>query len=452
MSREIAIADFGQALDPAQRYQSHSPIRLRGTIIVGLVAIALTFGGFGGWAALAPLASAVVASGSVKVQSNRKKLQHAEGGVVRDILIKDGDRVAAGDVLIRLDDTYARANHDKLRAKQYAARARTARLICEKSYCPQIEFPPDLLTRGAESPDAKAAMVNEEALFTARRATLEGEVSILNQKIAQLDKQSDGERAQLDAKRRQIVLIKDELDGIQNLFRKGLVEKHRVTALQRDAAQLEGQVGQHIADIARVATEVAEAQLKIIQVRKAFQEDVVDALRETEAELAELETKIAEARHTLDQIEIKAPESGVVVGLDVHTRGGVIARGQTILEIVPADDRLMVEARVAVRDVENLQIGQPSRVLFTAFKQRTTHATEGRLAYISADSLTDERTLQSHYLVRVEVPEQALAAAGLPPLQPGMPADIMITTGERTMLKYLAQPLIDGVSKAWRED
>ncbi len=427
-------------------------VSFRYTVFAGLLVVALTFGGFGTWATIAPLRSAVVADGSVKLYSNRKKIQNLEGGVVREILVKDGDKVGAGDVLIRMDDTHVKSTLTKLQNKYDAIRARSARLVCEKNWCSAIDFPEELARRATVFPEVRAALDNEVALFEARRETREGEVSILNQKILQLEKQINGEEAQLESKRRQVVLVREELSGLQTLFDKGLTEKHRLIALQREAARLSGEVGQHTAEMARVATQVAEAQLKILQVRRSFQEEIADTLREAEHEVADLDARIAEAKHLLEQTEIRAPVSGVVVGLEVHTVGGVIGSGETILEIVPADDKLLIEARVSVRDVENLTVGQPSFVRLTAFKQRTTPMVDGILSYISADSITDERSQKSYYLVRVEVPEESILVLGDQKLQPGMPAEIIVATGERTALQYLSQPILDGLSRAWRED
>ncbi|MCZ6893136.1 MAG: HlyD family type I secretion periplasmic adaptor subunit [Gammaproteobacteria bacterium] len=421
------------------------------TGLAGAFVVAVTFAGFGGWAATAPLASAVVAKGVLKHASERKAIQHIDGGVVRGLLVQDGDVVHQGDPLIRLDDVAIRATLDGLRIRHDRARARKARLVSEKQGLTYIDFQPDLSERQIEDPDIRDLMDNELAIFSARRDILDGEISILTQKILQLEKQIEATEAQFAANNKQLGYARELLAGLNKLFEKGLVEKSRLFKLKREIAGHEGRAGQHVADKARFAKEISETRLQIFQRRHNFQGKVLAELREIDGQIAEISTKIRDADHTVQNSVITAPESGVVMGLTVHSVGEVIKPGATIFELIPEGEPLLVEARIAPREVEDLHLGQKVIVRLTAFRQRTTPDVEGRLVYLSADRFTDERTQQSYYLARVRITPDSLAVLGKRELQPGMPAEVVIESGERTVLAYLARPILDGLSRTWRE-
>jgi HlyD family secretion protein/epimerase transport system membrane fusion protein len=292
----------------------------------------------------------------------------------------------------------------------------------------------------------------QRRLFKARRTSLEGEIEILENQILQLQDDVRGIQAQQKSKERQISLIQEEVDSVEDLLNKGHTDRPRYLALQREAARLQGERGELISEVARTNTKIGASRLEIIQLQRGFREQVATDLRTIGAELADLEERIGAARHTLDNIEIKAPVDGVVVGMTVHTIGGVIRAGETILEIVPVNDQLLIEARVEPQNIDNIFVGLEADVQLTAFKQRTTPLLLGTVNYVSADRLIDSRSGDPYYLARVLVSDKEVKRLGEHKLQPGMPADVMIKTGTRTALQYLIQPFTDSLDKAWREE
>lgn len=432
-------------------YTRKPPLNLGSSIVLGVVAILVAFGGFGTWAAIAPLSSAAIALGVVTVDSNHKKVQHLEGGIIKALLVRDGDTVAAGDVLIQLDETRPRASLAILQIKYDAARAIEARLLAEQDAAPQIEFASDLLKRRGEENVAEI-LSGQEALFEARRNALDGERTILESRIAQIKNDIVGIRAQQKAKEDQIELVEDEARSLRKLLKKGYVGKPRYLALEREIARLEGERGEHISEIAHANTKIGETKLQIIQLRRELQEKVAEELRSNRAEILDLEERIGAAQHVLDHIEIRAPVSGSVVGMAVHTIGGVIKAGETVLDIVPADDRLIIEARVQPQDIDNVQVGQQANIRFTAFKRRNTPSLIGHVSYVSADRIVDSRSGEVYYMAWLGVSDSEMARLGDKRLQPGMPAEVMIKTGEGTAIEYLAQPFLDSMERAWREE
>ena len=433
------------------KYQIKPPANPRPSIFLGLGVILVGFFGFGAWAAVASIASGVVAPGTVTVDSNRKKVQHLEGGVVRDLLVRDGDVVKAGDILIRLDEIRPQATLAILQTRYDSALASQARLLAEQQDLEKILFPEQLLIRSSEAKVAEI-LAGQTRLFEARRNSLAGETEILENRITQLQNDVRGIEAQQRAKERQISLVKEELESIKGLLDKGYTDRPRYLALQREAARLEGERGELISEIARTNTKIGETQLEIIQLRKSFREQVVTDLRAIGADVADLEERIGAARHTLEHIEVRAPVDGVVVGMEVHTVGGVIRAGDTILEVVPVNDELIIEVRVQPQDIDNITIGMQAGVQFTAFKQRTTPRLQGQVTYLSADRFVDDRTGEAYYSAHIRVSEEEVKRLGDHRLQPGMPAEIMIKTGERTAFQYLLQPFVDSLEKAWREE
>jgi HlyD family type I secretion membrane fusion protein len=427
------------------------PVNPRSSILLGIVVILVMFGGFGTWASMASISSAVVAPGYVTVDSNRKKIQHLEGGVVRELLVREGDEIEAGEVLIRLDEIRPQATLSILRARYYSARATEARLLAEQQGSKSIHFPEQLMLQLGDKKIAEI-MATQDRLLEARRNSIEGETEILKNRIVQLQDDVKGIQAQQSAKERQISLIKEELDSVRGLLDKGYTDRPRYLALQREMARLEGERGELISEIARTKTRIGETQLEMIQLKKAFREQVVTELRNIGADISDLEEQIGAARHTLEHIEIRAPVDGVVIGMEVHTVGGVIRAGDTILEIVPVNDQLIIEVRIQPQDIDNISLGLQADVQFTAFKQRTTPKSQGEVTYLSADRFVDGHTGEAYYLARIRVSEEEVKRLGDHQLQPGMPAEIMIKTGERTAFQYLVQPFMDSLDKAWREE
>ena len=303
-----------------------------------------------------------------------------------------------------------------------------------------------------DAPEVAELIAGQRSLFAARRESLNGTIEILTQREAQLDREIAGLAAQETSKARQLELVRDELDGQQQLFSQGLSPKTRVLALEREKARLEGERGELIADIARTEKAIGETRMEVLQRKREFRESVESELRTTQQELFDLRERMVATKDVLDRIVVRAPASGVVVGLDVNTIGGVIAPGETILEIVPDSKELVVEARVSPLDVDSLRIGQPAEVRFTAFRQQTTPLLEGSFVYVSADVMLDERSGQGHYVVRVQVPEEEVRRLGELELVPGMPAEVAIKTGDQRPVDYLVQPIVQSIDRAWREN
>lgn len=432
--------------------EATSSISLRNSILAGFLVLAITFGGFGTWATLAPLSSAVIAEGVFIVSSQRKEIQHPEGGVVREILVEEGQWVASGQILARLEDTQAQTTLDTLSVAYDEARARVARLDAERSLRNAIRFPEDLVQRRGEDAEIDALLRHEEAFFRARQQALSGTIAIVRGKIEQLKQQISGVEAQLGANNREASFSREELSGLRSLFEDGLVEKSRVLVLEREVARLEGEVGVNIAEGARLAAEMAEEELQVIQAYSDMREQVIEEMREANTMLAGLRARMRDAEYTLANTIIRAPQAGTIMELSVHTLGGVIGAGQSLLQLVPDSDALVVEARIAPTDVEVLMLGQQARVQLTGLPNRAAVDVEGEVVYLSADRVTDERSGQSHYVVRIAVDPESLAALDDRRLMAGMPARVILAAGERTALGYLTQPLLEGVQRAWREE
>ena len=416
---------------------------LRGPLLAGLAVGGAFFGGFGVWASVAPLDGAAIASGVLSVESSRKAVQHLEGGIVGEVLVRNGDYVEAGEPLIRLDETRPRAALEMLKLQRAAAAALSARLVAERDGAEAVVFP-DWLAGGAE------ARV-EASVFEARREALRGQTAILTQRAAQHRQEIAALAAEIDSARKQGALIAEEIADVQALYDKGLERKARLLGLQRQAAEIEGRKNRNEAMIAKVRRDIGETELRIVELRTTLLNEAVDGLRETQEKLASLDEQIRAAEDVLSRTVVSAPSSGVVVDLQVHAAGAVIQPGQQLMELVPQDDKLVVEARVEPSDVDVVHAGLPAQVKLVAFNQRYAPALDGRVEWVSADRLTDERTGQPYYVIRVELEEGQEARLENEPLYPGMPAEVMIATGSRTMLDYLASPLFRAIDRAGRE-
>ncbi len=423
---------------------------IRRHLLAGLVVVLLLAGGIGGWASTAQLSGALVAPGSVVVDSNIKTVQHPTGGVVGELRARDGDVVKAGDILVRLDDTVTKASLAIVTKGLNAMYARAARLQAESLGADHVTFPKSLLDQAGD-PDAKAVMASEENQFQVRLAGRLGQRAQLHERVSQLQEEIRGLTAQEEAKSHEIELINKELVGVRDLYAKNLVQISRLTALERDAARLEGDRGQFVAAKAQAKGKIAETELQVIQVDKDLSTEVSKELREVNDKIGELVERKVTAEDQLRRIEIRAPQDGVVLQSNVHTVGGVIAAGDTIMQIVPQQDALAVEAKVNPQDVDQVRIGQKVLMRFSAFNQRTTPEVTGNVVRLSPDTTTDQRTGQSFYTIRVAIPPAELARLGNVKLLPGMPVETFVQTGERTMLAYLAKPLHDQFMRAFRE-
>jgi len=415
----------------------------------GVMTLALT-AGIGGWAMTTELSGAVTAAGSVVVDSSVKKVQHLTGGIVGDLLVREGDRVRAGDVLLRLDETILQANLAIVVKGLDGHRARKARLVAERDGAEEVAFPADLVDRAA-SPDGAAAIDSERKLFVLRRTAREGQRSQLRQRIRQLDEEIRGHLALQEAKAEEIALIQRELKGVRALWEKNLVQMTRLTALERDAARLKGERAQSIALTAQARGKVAEIELQILQIDQDLSSEVARELREVDTKVGEfLERKVA-AEDQLKRVEIRAPSGGIVHQLAVHTIGGVVSPTDPVMLIVPQADVLSIEAKVAPQDIDQVHSGQSAMVRFPAFNQRTTPEISGTVSRISADVSEDQRTRQSYYTVRVSLEPEELARLGVVKLIPGMPVEVFATTYDRSLMSYLVKPLHDQIMRAFRE-
>jgi HlyD family type I secretion membrane fusion protein len=419
-------------------------------IAAGLLVVALLFGGFGGWASLAPLASAAIAMGTVRAESSRKTVQHLEGGIIAELLVREGDRVAAGQPLIRLDATAAQSRYEAIRHERDLALASQARLRAEQARAARLVFPEALEARRHE-PRIATLLANQEQIFATRRQSYEGQREILTKRIEQLRAQIEGFRAQIAAAERQLGLIDKEQRTVADLVAKGLERQPRLLDLQRRGAALEGAKAESAAEIARAEQAIGETELRILALDDEQSEKVAGELEKVQASLARLEEELTAAADVLRRRVITAPLAGTVVNLHFVTPGGVISPGTPILDIVPAEDRLLIEAQVNPLDIDVVRPGLLTEVRLTAYKQRLTPVLDGRLVQVSADRFVDERTGVAYYKALVEVPASELARAGDVALYPGMPTEVMIKTGERTFLDYLLQPIRDSFARAFTE-
>jgi HlyD family secretion protein len=426
-----------------------SQASIRRHLIAGVAIVALLGGGVGGWAATTEMSSALIAEGSVVVDSNVKKVQHPTGGIVGKLLAHDGDHVKAGDILVQLDETVMQANLAIVTKGLDELMARKARLEAERDGSDTVKFPPELLA--ADGKDAKGAMANERKLFQLRRTARLGQKAQLQQRIEQLQQEVTGIDAQQDAKSKEIDLITRELKGVRELYAKNLVQINRLTQLEREAARLAGERAQLISSAAQTKGRISEIRLQIIQVDQDLSSEVAKELRDIESKIGEFVERKVTAEDQLRRTDIRAPQTGTVFQSAVHTVGGVITAGEPIMLIVPDADNLQVEAKVHPQDIDHVQIGQPAVLRFTAFNMRTTPEINGTITRVSADTTTDQRTGQTYYTVRISLPHNAAKQLGDLKLLPGMPVEAFVQTGERTVISYLMKPLQDQFMRAFRE-
>ncbi|HMK70084.1 MAG TPA: HlyD family type I secretion periplasmic adaptor subunit [Xanthobacteraceae bacterium] len=427
---------------------SHASIRRH--IIVGCALVAFLAVGLGGWAATAEISGALIASGSLVVDSNVKKVQHPSGGVVGEVRARDGDRVKAGDILIRLDETVTRANLAIVTKGLVELYARKARLAAERDGASTVAVPTELAA-ATDDPAVKEAIASERKLFDLRRTARLGQKDQLHQRIQQLREQIGGLAAQQDAKSKETALIEQELAGVRDLWAKNLVQLNRLTSLEREKARLEGERGQLVAAAAEAKGKIVETELQILQIDQELSSDVAKELRDIDSKIGEYVERKVTAEDQLKRTDIRAPQDGVVFQSTANTVGGVITAGDPVMLIVPEADKLLVEAKVEPKDIDQVQFGQPVVLRFSAFNTRATPELNGTVVRIAADTSTDQRTGLSYYLVRIAMAAGEIERLGDVKLTPGMPVEAFIQTGERTMLSYLVRPLHDQLMRSFRE-
>lgn len=436
MDRELT-----PALHSIQRY-----------MIVGMAVVAFVTFGIGGWAATTQLTGAVIGQGVVVVDSSVKKVQHATGGIVGELRVREGDRVKAGDILVRLDETQTLANASIVTKSYDELLARQARLETERDNADQIVFPKASIERTHDgNSEAARTIAAEQSLFDLRRQARSGQKAQLRERRAQLQEEIKGYLGQAEAKQREVDFIHQELEGVRTLWQKNLVPITRLTALERDTARLDGERSQLSGMTAQARGKIAEIELQIIQVDQDLRSEVGKDLIETRSKLSELAERKIAAVDQLNRIDIRAPQNGRVHQLAVHTIGGVISPGEQIMLIVPDADALAVEVKIAPRDIDQVYVGQTAAMRFAAFNQKTTPEVEGIVSMVSADLTQDQRTGTSFYTVRVLLKPEELARLGDAKLVPGMPVDVFIQTPGRTALSYLTKPLRDQAERAMKE-
>ncbi|WP_054311745.1 HlyD family type I secretion periplasmic adaptor subunit [Mesorhizobium sp. 1M-11] len=423
---------------------------IRHYLTVAVSACVLLIGGVGGIAAMTELSGAVIAPGSLVVDSNVKKVQHPTGGVVAKINVREGDQVEAGSVLLQLDETVTRANLSIVDNSLDELSLRVARLEAERDNLETLNV--SSLKFSKDPTDLAKLISGEHSLFQLRKEARLGQKAQLRERIAQLNEQIGGLTQQRDAKREEIKLIAKELDGIRSLWAQKLVSIERMTALEREAVRLEGEFGQLTASIAQAKGQVAEINLQIIQIDQDMRSEVAAELRDARAKIGEMTERKVAAEDALKRIDLRSPQSGVVHQLSTHTVGGVISAGEQIMLIVPVADRLTVEARVAPQDIDQVSVGQDASLHLSSFSRQTTPVLNGLVTRVSADLTTDQRTGAAYYTARIEIPADEVKKLDQLTLTPGMPVEVFLSTGERTMISYLMKPLSDQISRAFRED
>ncbi|MFN5457282.1 HlyD family type I secretion periplasmic adaptor subunit, partial [Bradyrhizobium sp.] len=399
---------------------------------------------------LVPLAGAIVVPGNLVVQSNVKAIQHPTGGIIAEIKVDNGKRVTAGDLLVRLDATQSQAQLQAITKQLNEQRAKIARLSAERDGLDQPEYPTSLTSRPDDA-HVRAVIASENALFKARATTRKSQKELLQGRIVQLNNEISGMESQLDSKNKQIELIKGELAGVQELYDKRLVPLTRLTTLQREAARIDGERGQLVSSVAETRSKISEAELQTVKIDQDFRSEVVKDLGDAQAKEGDLVEKGVAARDQLDRIEMRAPNSGTIHQLAVHTIGGVIKPGETIMELVPDSDELQVEAHVQPKDIDHVHTGQNAMVRFNAFNQRTTPQLSGQVSFVAPDITNDPRSGSTFYTVRITLSEEERQRLGGVNLMPGMQAEVYVQTGSRTMLSYLMKPITDQWRRAFVE-
>jgi HlyD family secretion protein/epimerase transport system membrane fusion protein len=422
---------------------------VRRPIIAGFVLIALTFGGFGTWASVAPLATGAMVQARVAVEAGRQVVDHHEGGIVKEILVEAGDTVSEGDVVMRLSAVQTRALYQRVRSQLASMLATEARLEAEKRDAESIDFP-SFLSAFSDQSAIAYIKADQRSLFEARKQEMTGQLEILNSRIAQLRTQIQGLEEQQIATREERDLIQEELASVQRLYDKGHAKKTRLLALKRRAASIRGRLGSLKSQIAQAEAGIGETELQRIQLRKNRRSQLADQLTNVRTQVASLRERLSAAEDRLERTRIRAPRSGQIVDPQVRTIGASISPGKPLMYVVPARDRLVLEGRLKPDDIDTVAQGMPAEVRITALPRRSTPLLRGTVKTVGADSIQDEQSGQEYYPVTVTVPPEEMARLDKQ-LVPGMPASVMINAGEKTLMEYLVEPWTRAVERAFRE-
>lgn len=426
-------------------YSARFPLLLGGLALLALI------GGFGTWSVMTRISGAIVASGQLEVEQRRQVIQHLDGGIVAAVDVQEGDRVSAGDVLIELDPTSLRSDLTIVEGQLYELIARTGRLTAERDDALAITFRPDLVEAAATRPEVADLIDGQERLFEARRISLEKETEQLSRRREQIESQITGIDAQTRALGEQLDLIEEELTSQQSLLDKGLAQAARVLALRREKADLMGQIGELTAERAEAQGKITETEIEILKLGTTRREEAISQLRDMQYNVVELTERRQSLREKLDRLEIRAPVGGIVYGMTVNTPRSVIKPADPVAYIVPQDRPLVIAAKIPTIHVDEVFVGQPVILRFSAFESRITPQLNGHVTKMSADAFTDERTQASYYRAEIQVDDGELAKLNGQEIIPGMPVEAYIRTADRTPLAYLIKPFTDYFNKAFRE-
>ncbi len=443
------VRAYEPAIDEDDEIDGRDP-SMRWPLVAGIVTIVVFIGTFLAWGFLASLDSAAIASGSLIVDSRRKTVQHLEGGIIREILVREGETVKAGQVLMRMDTALAGSAATQLRNQRVSAQAKIARLRAEQAEATSIAFPPDLLN----PKDAVAAeqVATQQALFTARLQAFESQSSVIGRRIQQSREEIQAMRSQQVASIERLKSFEEEAEAIRELVEKGYERKPRLLGLQRSAAEMRGRIGELEATMARARQTIAGAEFELQQLRGQRQADINRELQDAQTQEKDIADRLTAADDVLQRKDVVAPQDGKVVDLKFFTAGGVVAPGAPILDIVPQDDDLVVEARVHPTDIDVVRVGLPAEVRLAAYRNRIMPLVDGEVIYVSADKLSDQRTGDTFYTARARLKKESLQELGKIELYPGMPAEVFIVTGKRRAIDYFISPIVDSMRRSFRED
>ena len=408
--------------------------------------------GFGLWATYAPLESAAIAGGAIEAESSRKTIQHLEGGIVGRILVSDGDEVTAGQPLIRLDATRTRATVQMLQMQIWDAQALEARLMAEREGSETITFPAALTSAARSDPSLAETMAGQVNIFNTRRRLQSSRIDVIQQRKAQSMREIAALRFEVEAAKKRAAIVKGELATVVPMVKKGLQTRARLLQLQREQAEFDGKIGETLAQVSRAEQAVGESEAMILQLKNDQYNEIAQSLRDTQAVIFQLRERIQAADDVLARTVVRAPEAGTITDLRIHTLGGIVAAGEPLMDLVPRQDRLIVLAHVKPEDIDLVRPGLEARVRLLAYKHRRVPPVEGVLTYVSADRFVDKETQRAYYTARVRIDEASLRELPEVEIMPGMPAEVLIKTGQFTVAQYMLRPFFDSFNRAFRED
>lgn len=407
-------------------------------------------GGFLLWASLAPLDQGVPISGTVTVATNRKAIQHPAGGVVEEILVREGDVVKAGQPLVRMNDIQAKAQAEMARGQYFTARAAEARLIAERDGKQSVAFPPELESAKNE-PRVLSNISLQNQLFAARRLAIQSELAAIDENLAGLGLQSRGAQESLDSQKQQVAFLKEQLDGMRDLAKDGYVARNRLLDLERAYAEITGSIAENIGNIGRAQRQISELKLRRVQRQQGYQSEVRAQLSDVQKEAEALKARLTSLDFDLENAIVKAPVDGTVVGMNVFTNGGVIGPGFRVMDIVPSEDQLIVEGQVPINLIDKVHPELEVELIFSAFNQNLTPHVPGIVTMVSADRLVDEKSGMPYYKIKAAVTPEGMKLIEHLQVRPGMPVNLFIKTGERTMMNYLLKPVLDNMKTSLTE-